>query len=855
METVKGIISRVIYHNEENGYTVASLLLEIDGKEKSKKNKILGKTISIVGCFDREPIEEEQYEVTGEYKVNPKFGLQFQFTSFKRLELTSYMGIVSYLSSEIFPGIGVKIAKKVVEKLGSDCLKLIKANSNVLDDCGLTPTQKSSIIQGLKKESINHESLIFLLDHGISLPMANKILSAFTGDDDLSLLKENPYKLIGIARGFGFKKADLFALSIGIKKDATCRLKALVEYSVKDLLNKRGDSYIMKMELYNAIISYINEDLDYVKYEEILNQLQEDKKIIMTDDLKIFDFNFYYDEIDLAREIHKLLKGERNSLVPLKTYKKEKIEKIFKEINEESTITFSDEQVEAILAAFTEPMVIITGGPGTGKTTIVQEIIKLYLRLNKNNSTLKEKIALLAPTGRAAKRLSESCNMEASTIHKFLGYNPDGNFEYNKFNKTDARLLIVDEASMMDLQLASKLITSMHYDARIIIVGDVDQLPSVGPGQVLKDLIDSKLIKTVRLTKIHRQAEDSSIIRLASSINEGIVPEDICDRLSDRRFLQIDTENLARLVVDFYEKSLQRGKEIKDIQILIPTYKTDCGIVEINRQIQERINPKKGAELVKGDRIFRPGDKVIQLVNRAEKNVMNGDMGFIESFSYENGKINGVNVQFDTLVVSYTLEEADDLSLAYAISIHKSQGSEFDCVIMPFTNLYFIMLKRKLIYTGVTRAKKTLIMMGDLQAFQRGITRIEGSRRTILKDVLLDLENEQSQTQIKDNLSAFSEIKEKNFGKLTPLDFMDNNENENKEENKDSVNSSDESISDLADALLEEDSSNEEIENVEVYEIEEPNNEEAEYKDDLNEVGELGEVFLELRDEDLKDLL
>ena len=426
----------------------------------------------------------------------------------------------------------------------------------------------------------------------------------------------------------------------------------------------------------------------------------------------VFDYANYQAEVDLAVELAALLKNERNGAQGIPQYEEKEINKIFESIKKESHIEFSPEQEEAIKMAFTEPIVIITGGPGTGKTTIVHAILKMYLKLNKDNSTLAEAIALLAPTGRAAKRLKESTNMPSSTIHKFLGYQGENYFQYSKTNRTNARLIIVDEASMMDLPLASRLITSMHNSARLIIVGDVDQLPSVGPGQVLKDLIDSKEIKTIRLNKIHRQAADSSIIKLAHNINEGILPENLLDKLSDRNFIATSNEALPSMIVDLYAKAIEKGKSIKDTQVLIPMYKGETGINEINNRIQEAINPSNGGtELKHLNRVFRLRDKVIQLVNRAEKGVMNGDIGYVSGFTKKNDKISGVEVSFDLHVVSYELEELDDLTLAYAISIHKSQGSEFELVIMPFTTQYYVMLKRKLIYTGITRAKKTLLLI------------------------------------------------------------------------------------------------------------------------------------------------
>lgn len=407
----------------------------------------------------------------------------------------------------------------------------------------------------------------------------------------------------------------------------------------------------------------------------------------------------------------------------------------------------------------------------------------MYFKLNKDNQTIKDYIALLAPTGKAAKRLKESTNMQTMTIHKFLGYMGNHIFSFNKYNKTNAKLILVDEASMMDLPLASQLVTSMQEDARLIIVGDVDQLPSVGPGQVLKDLIDSKEIKTIRLTQIHRQAEDSNIIKLAHDVNEGILPETILEKLKDRTFISTDTVHLPLLLVDIVHRFVQKGYDIKkDIQVLIPMYKGDSGINAINARIQDKINPfdEEKGEIKHYGSIFRENDKVIQLVNRAEKGIMNGDVGYISRFKYKNLKIVGIEVTFDTIVVEYTLDELEDLSLAYAISVHKAQGGEFDVVILPMTSNHYMMLRRKLIYTAVTRAKKTLILIGDVKAMQQGICRIESNRKTILKDKFIayvkqGVDSVDIPVMPKDKMDLFHEKSEDELGEtydeLKPSDF------------------------------------------------------------------------------------
>lgn len=785
MEKINGTIVRINYYNKDNGYTVG--LFELDYSDitiAQKKNKILGNTITVVGLFDRKPVEDEEYELTGSFVKNKNYGLQFAFDTFSRKEIASAYGVMSYLSSDLFPGVGIKAAKQVVETIGVDAISKIKENKDILDQVEITQKQKQVIIDGIMGDVISQEATVFFLENGVTLDTAHKIISLL-GQDVISIVKENPYILMEKVERFGFKKNDAFALKLGVKKTDKIRLKALVCYILKEVIFNSGNSYVSKSTLYERVISYLEEEIEAKNYQAILDELAEEKKIYIQNEdneVAIFDYSLYLEEITLAKEIAYLLLGKRNKSGNNTSYSAEEIAKQFDKVKNESHIDFNAEQEKAILSAFTEPLVIVTGGPGTGKTTIVHAIINLYQKLNNDSATLLNEIALLAPTGRAAKRLKETTLMPSQTIHKFLGYMGGNKFTYNKYNKTSARLIIIDEASMMDLSLAHRLFTSMHDDARVIIVGDVDQLPSVGPGQVLKDLINTKEIKTIRLTKIHRQAEDSSIVKLAHSVNEGIVPENIFEKRSDRNFIQTDNDHIMPLLIDLVKRAIDKGKDIqKDIQILVPMYRGDVGINEINSRLQELINPLTNEldEIKHLGRSFRPKDKVIQLVNRADKNIMNGDIGEVLSIKYKNSKPFSLSVMYDIGIIEYEQEELEDIALAYAVSVHKAQGSEFDVVIMPISTMHYVMLKRKLIYTAITRAKKSLILIGDVKALQMGISRIEANRNTILKDKIIeyiksikqaDIDNEKV-VKITDEESAFDTIGEKDFGTLSLSDF------------------------------------------------------------------------------------
>jgi exodeoxyribonuclease V alpha subunit len=469
----------------------------------------------------------------------------------------------------------------------------------------------------------------------------------------------------------------------------------------------------------------------------------------------------YYAENLLANKVkeflnHKLELGYNNN----------DIENVIKKIQEEFEITYNEKQELAIKTALQENIVIITGGPGTGKSTIIKAIIEAFGRLYPSE-LIKEKIALLAPTGRAAKRLKEVTNHNGQTIHKFLGYEGEGRFKYGFGDYIDAKIVIVDEFSMVDLSLASRLFTALENDTRIILVGDVDQLPSVAPGEVLNDLISSKEITTIKLDKIHRQAEDSTIISFAHSINQGIIPGNILEKSHDRNFIKMQDKDVIPNLLKVVQKALESGMDlIKDIQILVPLYKGELGINAINAKMQEEFNPKNGPEIKHSGRVFRVNDKVIQLVNRHEKKVMNGDIGYVLNFLYEDGDITGLTVMYDFGSVDYAKDELDDLTHAYAISIHKSQGSEFDLVILPFTFKYYIMLKRKLIYTAVTRAKKYLIMLGNIEALAMGIRGVEERRRTSLASKI----SEQIATFEIDEFE-FSSIDE--LENVSPYDFLD----------------------------------------------------------------------------------
>ena len=787
---LSGVITRINFYNQDNGYSVVLVSLKKDQFTLLKKSgNLIGNKLVVVGTFDRKPVLDEEYTFIGEFVRDANYGLQFKFENFRRTTINSPDALIQYLSSDLFPGIGIVTAKNIINSLGTDAIDLILQDKNVLKQVGIKPKNIDVIYETILVNKNNQDAMLFFINYGITLDMCHKIINTL-GNNAVAIVKEQPYILMEKIERFSFIKNDALAIKMGIPKDSKIRLKALISYVLQETLYQLGNSYINKQDLFIATNKFLKDiTITYDLYIEVLNELINDKIVFVDTNGLVFDYNLYYKENTLASLIvQKLSKTKLN-------YSSKNIEKAFLETEKTINIELSELQKTAVKAAFTEPLVIITGGPGTGKTTIVKAILNMYVALHKNNSTVLEGVALLAPTGKASKRLVELTNFHAQTIHKFLGYGGNNYFEHGKDNPKDSKLVIIDESSMMDLPLSYQLFSALPMNCQVIIVGDVDQLPSVGPGQVLKDLIDSKEITTIRLNKIHRQAQDSKIIQLAHNVNEGLIPENFITKFPDRIFIPCDKDNIIPLIKEWVTQAMNKGKTLnKDIQVLAPMYRCKNGINELNAELQNISNPLKQHEEIKYlGQSFRLNDKVIQLVNRHEKKVMNGDIGIIDSFTYKNGEIRGITVTYDFGGVDYTIEELEDLKHAYAISIHKSQGSEFDIVILPLTSDFYYMFKRKLIYTAITRAKKMLVLIGDVHSFKRGISLIENNRNTILKNLIIEKINSK-EVLINDTSSAFTTLGEveTDLTDISPYDFLPNKKNKQTEikkieENKEDV--------------------------------------------------------------------
>lgn len=728
MNKVFGTITKINYYDETNNFGIVRIQLDYKNPNLAEfKTVLFSNNLTVLSNFDRKPLLDEEYHFTGELVVT-SYGWQFKAQTFSRSLVQSEEGIITYLSSDYFPGVGRTTAIRVFAALGETSLSDIINDRSLLDRVNISKKQKDTIYEVLSENYENEQQLIKLLNLGISMRLALKIIKVIPSNAE-QLIKQDPYQLIDLVEGIGFMRADAIASKLGIAKDAPLRLKALLIHVLNNYVNNNGHTFINAKDWYLEACNFIKQEEGLFTedlFEELKSQFLKDRKIIQDENKDIYLFKIYFAEINLAAKIKTILTYEQID------YNEETIIQNLADVMNSYDIEYTTKQAEAIRTALKEPISIITGGPGTGKSTIIKGLIDTYVSLFNNDQVVREAVKLIAPTGRAAKRLREVTKHPATTIHKLLGFEGGNYFTVTPDTPIIAKMVIIDEFSMVDINLASLLFSCILPTTKIVIIGDSDQLPSVGPGNVLFDLIQTKEITVTKLDQIHRQAKTSSIISLAYNIKNKAIPEDILEFYDDRRFFQCNNEQIIAYIEFTVKNALEKNMNlINDIQVLVPLYKGEVGIEAINHTLQERFNPSPEEINTSGKR-FRVNDKVIQLVNRQEKQVMNGDIGYILTIDYTNEKFSSLTVMFDFGAVIYNVDELEDLSLAYAISIHKAQGSEFPLVIMPFSMKYYMMLKRKLIYTGVTRAKKYLIMIGSLDAMRKGVVIEDDYRHTKL---------------------------------------------------------------------------------------------------------------------------
>jgi exodeoxyribonuclease V alpha subunit len=732
MNYIQGIVKVILYHNEENSYTI----IKIEVTEKTEPDNLFlledGDYLSVTGYFPV-PMRGEEIRFFGTLKDHPKYGLQYQIQSFEKLSDTSIPGLIEYLSSDLFPGIGIKTAERVVETLGKHTIKAVLDDPTILSTVPrLSDKQRETIVASLIDNKAAENTLIRLYGYGISPKMAMRIYKYYQ-TDTIAILEENPYQLIYDIDGIGFERADIIAKQVGFADDHPLRIKAMILYLYQLMGTNYGHTYLYEDQLRDYLLRSLNLKGDLVDESTVTRYLDEliDEDVLVRTDDRIKHQRVVHAE---SMVIERIKAGADQ---PPLTLDQDMINDHIAAFEALHDIVYTERQKRAIRAALSQNIFLLTGGPGTGKTTVIKGIVYVYAKMNGMDILYQNplfSVKLVAPTGRAAKRMSEATNLHAQTIHRFLGYGFDGKFLHNRNQLVDADLIVVDEASMIDIHLASQLFQSIPTSTKIVLVGDEDQLPSVGPGQLLADLIACDLIETVRLDTIHRQAETSKIIDLAYHINEGTVPHDLNKVYPDRLFVEETSSHFQTRLIASLSFVVNKGYDLfKDVQVLIPMYRGSSGIDQVNQLIQDAFNPKQGNAIVHGDREFRHGDKVIQLTNQIEDGIMNGDQGVVVGVTDEDVLI----VDFDGIEVAYKKGDLIHLKHAYAMSIHKAQGSEYPVVIMPMFKSYSIMLKRKLIYTGITRAKELLILMGERSSFEYGVTRIEDARQSTLKDDLI----------------------------------------------------------------------------------------------------------------------
>ena len=720
MTYIKGNYRKSIFTSDK-GYVIG--LFKIKETDNEELKIYINKIITFTGYFHELNLDD-MYIFKGDVVEHPKYGLQFNVVEYERLKPADEDGLVAFLSSDLFKGIGERLAKSIVDTLGKNVLdEILKDESCLLLVPKMTSKKAHTIYETLMKYEESHQIIVYLTELGFNMKDALDIYNTYKSETIIHI-EHNPYCLTDF---ISFLKVDEIALKLNIDAFDERRIKACIIYMMKKLLFTNSDTYLEYDEILESVFNYLKIDLNIDDFDLYLEELINENKIILLD-------NKYY--------LKEMYDSEINIINTIKYLENKKIDKLFldnriEELERVNNIKYNDKQKEAIKKSLENNITIITGGPGTGKTTIIKAICELYQNIFKlSYEELTNRIALLAPTGRASKRMSESTNLPASTIHRFLKWNKETNeFLVNEYNKNDHHLIIVDEVSMIDLNLLDSLFKGLTKNIKLVLVGDHHQLPSVGPGNILKDLIESDLIDTIYLDTLYRTDENSYITTLAHEIKDNNLSDSFLETKGDYTFLKCHSikDNLKNLCLQLIAK----GYDYKRVQIMAPMYAGVNGIDNLNKELQNIFNPKTNQNEIKyGDVIFRENDKILQLVNLPEENIYNGDIGIIKNIvKIENKTF--IYIDFDGNLVKYETKDLNKITHGFVISIHKSQGSEFEVVIMLISNSYKRMLYKKLIYTGITRAKRKLILIGDPDAFLYAVNNnSEKNRKTNLLEQL-----------------------------------------------------------------------------------------------------------------------
>ncbi|MGO5390417.1 SF1B family DNA helicase RecD2 [Lactobacillus amylovorus] len=723
-----GRVNGIVFENDKDLYKI--LDVEIIGSLENYSRD----EIKVTGNFGDIQISAS-YRFEGKLVMHEKFGLQFRATSYKQVLPHEEGSLTKYLSSDKFPGIGKKAANTIIDELGLNALDILKEKPAKIDTLSLTRKQKDSLLSGLNSMDSYSEIVLKLAQYGINRRIAANIYQLYHGDS-LKKLQTDPYAVINDVSGFGFKSADMLGKQLEIKDDDPRRINGAIYQVLIDALSGSGDTYVPLKELLTEASKLLQID----KFDTIANcvlGLQQDGKIVVNDDVAALQ-NIYQTEVDIAHSMKYLVESRQDQ--EDEQYSEKEMNTAIKDAEKELKIKYDETQKLAIKNALNHPISILTGGPGTGKTTIINGILLALRKLAEIPASAlyseDPPFLLAAPTGRAAKRMSEITGIGAKTIHRMLGLGI-GDAGTGELNELNGEILIIDEMSMVDMFLFKQLLSSINQIRHIVFVGDKDQLPSVGAGNVFSDLIKSQAFPTTILKEIHRQGDDSTIISLAHAVNEGVNEGALFKKTKNYSFISCRPDLVGDAVGQIVELALKRGFAKDDIQVLGAMYHGNGGVDNLNDIIQEIMNPPKAKSksLEAHNETFRIGDRILQLQNNPEKDIYNGQIGKISSIDEENSKECMV-AKFDDREVTFGRKDLNDLTRAYAITIHKSQGSEFPLVVLNLTMQNYVMLKRNLLYTAITRAEKNLVLVGDPRAFEAAFKTPGNDRKTGLASKL-----------------------------------------------------------------------------------------------------------------------
>lgn len=727
MEHLRCVVERITYQNENNGYTVLKCAV-----------KDYSDLVTVVGAMPDTHVGSV-LSLEGMWKVDARYGRQFSVEKFEETLPATVYGIEKYLGSGLVKGVGPKFAKKIVETFGKETLNVIEDTpEELLKISGIGKVRVDRITTSWQEQKEIKNIMLFLQSHEVSTSHATKIFKTY-GSESIAIVKENPYRLADDIWGIGFKTADSIAQKMGIDKGKFVRLRSGIFYTLNKLA-EAGHCYATREQLISKAGELL--EVEEPELEITLDEMLRTNDVIRDqaeEQEAIYLPPYYFAESGCARRLIRLMEAD--------AAKREDPERILSKVADASKITYDETQWLAVKTAISSKVMVLTGGPGTGKTTTTLGIISAYQQAGC-------KIILAAPTGRAAKRMSEAAGMEAKTIHRLLEYKPPEGYQKNEEHPIEGDVLILDECSMIDIMLMYNLLKALPEQMSLILIGDTDQLPSVGAGNVLRDIIASQRVPVVRLTQIFRQAQGSRIIMNAHRINRGESIDMRGGKESDFFFASKTTnQEVVDTIVQYCKMNLPRYYHMDpftDIQVLTPMQRGECGAVHLNQVLQEAMNPSR-IFLRRGGTQYRLKDKVMQIRNDYDKEVFNGDIGTITKVDMEEREL---TVLFDDREVVYDVTELEELSLAYAVTIHKAQGSEYPIVVMPFTMSHFVMLQRNLLYTGVTRAKKILVLVGEKKAVYYAIkNETTAGRNTCLARRLQENSRESKEAQFADKTS------------------------------------------------------------------------------------------------------